>query len=262
MDDAERSKPPSYREDALAVVHALRDAGHVAYFAGGCVRDALLGLEAKDYDVATDAVPVKVRSLFRNTRAVGQAFGVILVHIGQSVIEVATFRTDGKYLDGRRPSEVQFTTAEEDAKRRDFTINGLFLDPLTDQVIDYVGGQQDLKSRTLRAIGDATARFEEDHLRLLRAVRFAARFGLTIEPLTLGAIAKHAERLAGISPERVGEEVRLMLTAPTRSTAWKMLRDVNLAPVIFRFLPKLQRDARGASVLGAVAPGRPIAYGL
>src|SRR5256714_13973688 len=170
MDDSSTSsKPPCHREDAVQVVQALRAAGPVAYFAGGCVRDLLLGHEPKDYDVATDAHPPQVRSLFKNTQAVGQAFGVILVRVGRSVVEVATFRTDGKYLDGRRPSEVQFTTAEEDARRRDFTINGLFYDPVADRVIDYVGGQEDLKSKTLRAIGDAGARFEEDHLRLLRA---------------------------------------------------------------------------------------------
>src|SRR5438067_13328797 len=165
----------------MAVLRGLREAGHVAYFAGGCVRDVLLGLEPKDYDVATDAHPQKVRSLFRSTAAVGQAFGVILVRLGKSVVEVATFRSDGRYVDGRRPEDVRFTTAEEDAKRRDFTINGLFFDPLEDRVIDYVGGQEDLTARRLRAIGDPWQRFEEDHLRLLRAVRFAARFDLEIE---------------------------------------------------------------------------------
>src|SRR5690348_11567666 len=183
MDDSSTSsKPPCHREDAVQIVQALRAAGHAAYFAGGCVRDLLLGMEPKDYDVATDAPPQKVRSLFRNTQAVGQAFGVILVRLGRSVVEVATFRSDGAYVDGRRPSEVRFTTAEEDARRRDFTINGLFLDPLgagtepgvEGRVIDYVGGREDLRAKVIRAIGDPDARFEEDHLRLLRAVRFAA----------------------------------------------------------------------------------------
>ena len=128
----------------------LREAGHVAYFAGGCVRDELLGLTPKDYDVATDAPPDRVRQLFSNTQAVGAAFGVILVRHRKSVVEVATFRTDGKYLDGRRPEAVTFTTAEEDAKRRDFTINGLFLDPIENKVIDYVGGQEDLQNKVLR----------------------------------------------------------------------------------------------------------------
>jgi len=172
------------RDDAVAVVKRLRNAGHVAYFAGGCVRDTLLGLQPKDFDIATDAPPQRVRELFTNTQAVGAAFGVILVRHKKSVIEVATFRTDLKYLDGRRPEGVVFTTAEEDAKRRDFTINGLFFDPIENHVIDYVGGQEDLKNKVLRAIGEPNHRFEEDHLRLLRAVRFAARFDLTIEHAT------------------------------------------------------------------------------
>ena len=144
-----RSKPPSDRPDALAVVERLRAAGHVAYFAGGCVRDTLLGLPPKDYDVATDAPPERVRKVFPNTQAVGAAFGVILVRQGRSVIEVATFRSDGAYTDGRRPDSVRFTSAEEDARRRDFTINGLFLDPVDDRVIDYVGGRADLQSKAV-----------------------------------------------------------------------------------------------------------------
>src|SRR5204863_2724342 len=155
----------STREDAITILRRLRDAGHVAYFAGGCVRDQLLGLTPKDYDVATDAPPPRVRQLFNNTQAVGAAFGVILVRHGRSQIEVATFRAEGAYLDGRRPSEVTFTTAEQDARRRDFTINGLFYDPVEDKVIDYVGGQRDLEHRWLRAIGDPDRRFAEDHLR-------------------------------------------------------------------------------------------------
>jgi tRNA nucleotidyltransferase/poly(A) polymerase len=238
----EGSKPPCLREDALAVLTRLREAGHVAYFAGGCVRDELLGLTPKDYDVATDAPPDRVRQLFSNTQAVGAAFGVILVRHGKSVVEVATFRTDGKYVDGRRPEAVTFTTAEEDAKRRDFTINGLFLDPLKDatidrQVIDYVGGLDDLVSRTIRAIGDPDRRFEEDHLRLLRAVRFYAKYGREMEEQTDAAIRRHAPQLARISPERVGEELRLMLTGPKRYVAWDYLMDTGLAGVILRFVP-------------------------
>src|SRR5215212_7276936 len=148
------------RDDAVAVVRRLREAGHVAYFAGGCVRDLLLGREPKDYDIATDAPPDRVRQLFSNTQAVGAAFGVILVRQGRSVIEVATFRTDLRYRDGRRPEGVVFTTAEEDAKRRDFTINGLFFDPIENKVIDYVGGKEDLRNKVLRAIGQPEHRFE------------------------------------------------------------------------------------------------------
>jgi poly(A) polymerase len=231
------SKPPCRRENAIAVLKRLRDQGHVAYFAGGCVRDELMGLVPKDYDVVTDAAPKRVRELFRNTQAVGAAFGVILVRLGPSVVEVATFRSDGDYLDGRRPSEVHFTTAEQDAKRRDFTINGLFLDPLSNKVIDYVGGLEDLKARRLRAIGDPSARFGEDHLRLLRAVRFAARFDLQIDPDTDAAIRAHAQRLTIISPERIAEELRQMLIPATRRTAWPMLERYGLSAVIFRFAP-------------------------
>jgi poly(A) polymerase len=235
MDDSAR--PFCSRDDALAVLRRLREAGHVACFAGGCVRDLLMGLEPKDYDVATDAPPRRVRELFPNTQAVGAAFGVILVRHGRSVVEVATFRAEGRYEDGRRPSEVRFTTAEEDAKRRDFTINGLFLDPLDhDRVIDYVGGQEDLKNRILRAIGDPDVRFAEDYLRLLRAVRFASRFDLTIEPGTAEAIRKRAALLTGISPERVGDELRRMLTPPTRTVAWRLLREFRLLEILFRFI--------------------------
>lgn len=233
------NKPPCHREDALVVLKGLRAGGHVAYFAGGCVRDELLGILPKDFDVATDAPPQRVRELFKNTQAVGAAFGVILVRHGESVIEVATFRSDGAYLDGRRPSEVKFTTAQEDAKRRDFTINGLFLDPVAGKVIDYVGGQNDLKDHLLRAIGDPAARFGEDHLRLLRAVRFAARFGLAIEPATAHAIGDQASKLKAISPERIAEELRSMFAPPTRKIAWKWLEQFGLTEIVFRFAPPM-----------------------
>jgi poly(A) polymerase len=229
------------------------------------VRDLLLGLEPKDWDVATDAPPQRVRELFTKTEAVGAAFGVILVRHGRSVVEVATFRSDWSYLDGRRPSEVRFTTAEEDAQRRDFTINGLFLDPLDgDRVIDYVGGQEDLAARRLRAIGDPAARFAEDHLRLLRAVRFAARFGLEIAPATALAIELRAELLKGISPERIAIELREMLCPPTRSAAWQLLWKFELIHVVLRFVP-LKEEARlnpSKSVFLATAPGAEISFGL
>jgi len=244
--------------DALAIVKTLRAAGHVAYFAGGCVRDMLLELEPKDFDVATNAPPARVRELFRNTQAVGAAFGVILVRQGKTVVEVATFRTDLKYTDGRRPEGVIFTTAEEDAKRRDFTINGMFFDPIENRVIDYVGGQNDLKSRVLRAIGEPNHRFEEDHLRLLRAIRFAARFELTIESITADAIKRHAQYLKRISPERIAEELRLMLTAPTRRLAHRMLAELGLDHVILRFL----RDAREPIGIFQALEGQTIPFGL
>jgi poly(A) polymerase len=251
----------------MLIVRTLRDAGHVAYFAGGCVRDELLGLTPKDYDVATDATPDIVQKLFRNTLAVGAAFGVVLVRVNRSQIEVATFRTDGKYTDGRRPASVQFTTAEEDARRRDFTINGMFLDPLADGggvVIDYVGGREDLAARRLRAIGIADERFAEDHLRMLRAVRFAARFALTIDPATAAAIGWHAKHLARISPERIAEELRAILPPPTRVEAWQMLWTLGLMPVIFRTLPErptapLPGDQ---SLVAHLAVNEPISFPL
>lgn len=229
-------QPNDRREDALAIVRALVDAGHVAYFAGGCVRDALLGQQPKDYDVATSATPDAVRRLFRRAQGVGQAFGVVLVRIGSSQIEVATFRADGNYSDGRRPDEVRFSDEIDDAKRRDFTINGLFFDPLADRVIDHVGGQADLAARVLRAIGDPAARFSEDYLRLLRAVRFAARLGLTIEPATRDAIVANAPKLARIAPERIATELRTMLTAPSRASAAALLDQLGLTDVLLRGL--------------------------
>lgn len=264
MADAPTSKPPCLRDDALAVLLRLREAGHVAYFAGGCVRDELMGLRPTDYDVATDAPPQRVRSLFSQTQAVGAAFGVILVRHRKSTIEVATFRSEGRYLDGRRPESVRFTTAEEDARRRDFTINGLFLDPVENRVIDYVGGQQDLAERRLRAIGDPNERFAEDHLRLLRAVRFAARFDLQIEPATASAIRTHAPQLARISPERIADELRRMLAPPTRMQAWEMLWTFALVDVIFRFIGAAEAEDFDAarSVFLKLAPQQPIPFGV
>lgn len=271
--------PRCDRDDALFVLRRLRDAGFVAYFAGGCVRDLLLGHVPKDWDVATDAPPQRVRALFSNTQAVGAAFGVILVRYGGSQVEVATFRADAEYADGRHPVSVRFTTAEEDARRRDFTVNGLFLDPLRDgpieqQVIDYVGGRDDLKHGRIRAIGDPAARFREDHLRLLRAVRFAARFGFTIEPVTAAAIAEHAPHLARISPERIADELRAMLTSATRNQAYRLLEQLGLRGILFRFfemphrperlasMPSTSGGARAPSVFEALASGERIEFGL
>lgn len=262
------SRPADPRDDALAVVRRLRDAGHVAYFAGGCVRDALLGLTPKDYDVATDAPPERVRGLFPRTQAVGAAFGVILVRQGRSQVEVATFRADGKYTDGRRPEHVTFTTAEEDAKRRDFTINGMFYDPIEERVIDYVAGQEDLKNALLRAIGEPADRFAEDHLRLLRAIRFAARFGLTIEPATATALSMHAHELTRISPERITEELRLTLTpARTRVAAWGWLWKFGLLKVIFRGLPEQSdnpapEERRSGPLFPHLHASEPVPFGL
>ncbi len=216
------------REAAARVATALREAGHETYFAGGCVRDHLLGLEPSDVDVATAALPDEVAGLFPKARGVGAHFGVMLVPSGGRMIEVATFRSDGAYHDGRRPVEVSFGSAEADARRRDFTINGLFEDPASGRIIDFVGGRDDLEARVLRAIGDPEERFEEDRLRMLRAVRFAARFGLTIDDGTAAAIAARAERLGAVSRERVGHELRRMLDHPSRCTAAAHLERLGL----------------------------------
>lgn len=254
----------STREDALAVLKRLREAGHVAYFAGGCVRDMLLGQPAKDFDVATDAPPTRVRELFGNTQAVGAAFGVILVRHRGSQIEVATFRAEAGYDDGRHPSHIRFTTAEEDAKRRDFTINGLFLDPIENRVVDYVGGQDDLESKRIRAIGNPAERFNEDSLRLLRAARFSARLGFAIEPATAAAIVAHAPQLKRISPERVAEELRIMLAAPTRSAAWHLLWELKLIETIYRFLRCSRKEPEGSQgfLFDCIVPGEEIPFGL
>ncbi len=214
---------PSLREAAVHIIRVLAEAGHEAYFAGGCVRDRLMGHEPTDYDVATSAPPEEIRRLFRRAQSVGESFGVVLVRHGGHTIEVATFRTDGAYSDGRRPDRVQFSDARSDALRRDFTINGLFEDPLNDRVIDYVEGRHDLQARIIRAIGDPVERLQEDNLRTLRAVRFAARFGFAIESLTAEAIRRQASELRGVSRERIGWEVKRMLCDPNRGVAaWEM----------------------------------------
>lgn len=197
---------------ARQVVRRLREAGYIAYFAGGCVRDRLRGVEPADFDVATDARAEEVQQLFPRTVAVGAQFGVVLVLIEGQAIEVATFRTDVEYIDGRHPAEVRFSTPEEDARRRDFTINGMFLDPETGEIIDYVGGREDIERKIIRAVGDPLTRFQEDHLRMLRAVRFAAALDYRIEPRTFSAIRQLAPSIARISWERIGEEVLRILT--------------------------------------------------
>ena len=230
------------RDFALKVAERLRSAGFQALFAGGCVRDLLLGVVPNDFDVATDARPEQVKPLFRRTCEVGMSFGVLRV-IGRKEsgdVEVATFRSDGAYLDGRRLESVVFSSPEEDAARRDFTINGMFYDPLKDLVIDYVGGRADLESRTLRAIGVAVERFAEDKLRLLRAARFAARFGLTIEPETWNALKGMACEVTQVSVERIAQELRKMLTHPTRADAMRLTRESGLISAILPLVANLE----------------------
>lgn len=232
------------RQFAHEIVRRLSQRGFIAYFAGGCVRDALLGIPPKDFDVATNATPDQVRTIFgeSNTQAVGEAFGVVLVKgrlaKQKCQVEVATFRTDGSYSDGRRPDWVEFATAQEDAQRRDFSINGLFYDPLTNQIIDFVDGQSDLKNCILRAIGNPNDRIREDHLRMLRAVRFAARYELQLDPITQIAIRDSAPLISKVSGERIGNELTRILEHPNRTLAWNLLNSCELLPHLAPELPQ------------------------
>ena len=220
------------KQAATKIAAVLREHGHTALFAGGCVRDELLGRTPKDYDVATDAPPEKVVELFRKTSQVGAKFGVVIVRLCGHQTEVATFRSDGAYLDGRHPEQVTFSDAKADAERRDFTINGMFLDPQDGQLIDYVNGRIDLQDRLIRAIGDPERRFAEDHLRMLRAVRFATQLGFAIEPNTAQAIRTHADHLPKISEERIRMELERVLGDPARGRGWQLLVDSKLTPYL------------------------------
>lgn len=215
-------------EAATRIVKSLQDAGHAAYFAGGCVRDMLMGREPADYDIATSARPEEIHRLFEKTVAVGEEFGVVLVLAHHHRFEVATFRSDGPYTDGRHPDSVSFCDVEGDVQRRDFTINGMMLDPVEDRHIDLVGGEKDLEAGLVRAIGDPRKRFEEDRLRLVRAVRFAARLGFRIESETRSAIVGMARRILTVSWERIAAELQAMLTDASRATAVRMLDELGL----------------------------------
>ncbi len=249
------------RQAATEVADRLHQAGYVAWFAGGCVRDELLGAEPKDYDVATDAVPEEVQRLFPRAVPVGAAFGVMLIrHLGASV-EVATFREESGYTDRRRPDSVTFSDAKTDASRRDFTINGLFADPRDGTIYDFVGGRADLEARVLRAIGDPDARLKEDHLRMLRAVRFVAALGVTLEPDTEAAIVRHAPELQGVSRERVGDEVRRILQCEGRMRGLAALESLGLGTAIFGEKPvstslrRLECVATVSADIGALLAG-------
>ncbi len=218
----------SAREVAVGVVRRLRDAGHEAYFAGGCVRDMLMGSGSSDYDVATSALPDEVRKLFQKSIPVGAKFGVIIVREGEVNVEVATFRSETTYSDGRHPDSVAFTSAKEDVLRRDFTINGMLYDPIDDKVIDYVGGQEDLKAKVLRTIGEPRDRFGEDFLRMLRAPRFAARFDFTLDEKTADAIRELAASITKVSAERIREEIVKMFEGPNPGRALTMLDETGL----------------------------------
>ncbi len=228
------------RNAAVKVVRTLVKAGHEAVFAGGCVRDMLRGVTPKDYDVATSARPEQVQALFPHSIPVGAHFGVIIVRMGPHQIEVATFRRDGSYSDGRRPDSVEFTSAVEDAQRRDFTVNGIFFDPIAEEVLDYVGGRADLERRVLRAIGEARLRFREDHLRLLRAVRFATMLGFEIEAETWAAMQELAPEVATVSAERIREELVRIFLHPARVRGFDLLVDSGLMKAVLPEILALQ----------------------
>jgi poly(A) polymerase len=214
---------------ARSIVAQLRAAGHQAYLVGGCVRDLLLGRRPKDFDVATDARPDRVSELFERSEQVGAHFGVVLVRENTSQVEVATFRSDASYSDGRRPDAVRFEIdPRQDVMRRDFTINALLLDPDTNQVLDFTGGQEDLRRRVVRAIGDPEERFQEDHLRLMRAVRFAARLGFEIEPGTMAALQRLHHLIERVAPERVREELARILTEGGARRGFELLDETGL----------------------------------
>ena len=221
------------KQTAIQIIRTLRKAGFEAMLAGGCVRDTLLGKKPKDYDVVTGAKPDEICRIFRRTIKVGAKFGVIIVLMDSQQVEVATFRAEEGYSDGRRPDKVRFTSDKEDALRRDFTINGMFYDPLKKQVIDYVGGQKDLKRKIIRTIGKAEERFGEDYLRMLRVVRFAAQLDFKIEKDTLDAVKNNSRRITNISGERIAMELESLLAAAGREKGVKLLVETGLAEHIF-----------------------------
>ncbi len=221
------------RQAAIKIIKRLRRDGFEALLAGGCVRDMLLGRRASDYDVATDAAPKDVIKIFKRTLKVGAKFGVVIVLNEGRQVEVATFRTETGYTDGRHPAAVKFTSAAEDAGRRDFTINGMFYDPIEKEVIDYVNGRADLKKELVRTIGRPEKRFGEDYLRMLRAIRFSTQLGFAIEQKTFSAICSNAKNIAKISGERIAMELEGILVNPNRSAGASMLVKSGLAEAIF-----------------------------
>jgi poly(A) polymerase len=222
----------SQKEKAIAIIKSLREAGYESYLAGGCVRDMLLGKTPQDYDISTNAKPDEVVKIFPKTVPVGAQFGVILVIVEGQPFAVASFRYDGPYLDGRRPTQVRYGTLEEDIFRRDFTINGMVYDPMADQLIDLVDGQRDLDSKLVRAIGTPGSRFEEDRLRMIRAVRFAASLDFTVESETFAAICELAPSITQISWERIGEELTRILTEGGAKAGFELLDRTGLLKVL------------------------------
>jgi poly(A) polymerase len=232
-------------ELARRVASVLREHGHQAYLAGGCVRDLLLGREPADFDISTSARPGQVQSLFQSAQLVGAHFGVVLVREGPAEVEVATFRSDHSYFDGRHPERVEFESdPRQDVLRRDFTVNGLLLDPATGEVLDYVGGRRDLEGRLIRAIGDPEHRFAEDHLRMLRAVRFAARLGFEVEPATFEAIRRAHSSIARISAERIRDELTRILSEGAARRGFELLDRTGLLTDLLPVVARMQGVAQ------------------
>jgi poly(A) polymerase len=264
-------RAPAWR-GALKIINLLEDAGHEAFIVGGSVRDAILQQESDliapllDFDIATSAFPEEVSDIFLSTIPVGAAFGVVIVRLFGSQYEVATFRQDLDYEDGRRPSGVLFATVKEDVQRRDFTINGLFYSPERDETSDLVGGIADLKAGLIRTIGTPTDRFAEDHLRLIRAVRFAARFHFKIEENTLAAIRNYADRITSVSPERLREEMTRILQGANPDYALSLLDDCRLTEPVLSLLPEMESTLDRFSQLQTLefskltAALRPVAF--
>lgn len=227
----------SSQEKAITIIKRLRERGHESYLAGGCVRDMLLNKSPQDFDITTSAKPDEIRAIFNHTVPVGAQFGVMVVVLEGQPFEVATFRHDGPYLDGRRPSEVRYGSLSEDILRRDFTINGMVYDPIKNHVIDIVDGRKDLEQRTIRAIGDARERFAEDRLRMIRAIRFAASLDFTIERKTFAAIREWADAITEISWERIGDEITRILTEGGARKGFDLL---DAAGLLHALLPEIE----------------------
>ncbi len=262
------------KQAAIKIIKVLHRNGFEALLAGGCVRDMLLGRAAKDYDVATNAKPQQIIKLFERTLKVGAKFGVVIVLLDDKQIEVATFRAEAGYQDGRHPQAVRFTNAAEDAARRDFTINGMFYQPLEKKVIDFVDGQIDLKKKIVRTIGRPEERFAEDYLRMLRAVRFATQLEFEIEPKTLSAVCKYANEICKISGERICMELEAILTDPSRADGLWLMERTGLIKQIFpgltaeqislaiKVLSRLKKKTNFALALAALFIGCPTEFAL
>src|SRR5438093_1544221 len=241
-------------DSAIAIIEELRRHGHEAYLVGGCVRDMVMRIEPADYDIATSAHPEQIIRIFPRTESIGAQFGVVLVIYHGKPFEVATFRSDEAYVDGRRPTGVVFTDAKQDVLRRDFTINGLLYDPTTEHVIDYVNGQADIQAKIVRAIGDPQTRFEEDKLRILRAIRFGARPGYTIQAATWDAVRTMAPKIHQVSSERIREELTRILTEGQAAHGFRLLEESGLHAQVIPELQWTEHIEKSLAMVKAAAP--------